>query len=61
MKRIQIVLSAVVADDVTVEDLHFVAGTAMVQIAEPVDEEGEDLDWGVEDARYVLQVDGRLV
>lgn len=46
MKEITITIKATVPDEATTDQLEYIAGTAYVQVAEPVGMEGDDLPWG---------------
>lgn len=45
MKTIRIIITAEVPDEATDDELGWIAGTAEVQVMEPVDMEGDDLEW----------------
>jgi hypothetical protein len=58
MKEVTITITATVPDEATEDELGFIAGAAYVQVAEPVDEFGDDLLWsGPSAVNYTMTVE----
>lgn len=45
MKLVNIIIAATVPDDATLEEIDLITAHAQVQVEEPADDEGEDLEW----------------
>ena len=61
MKRVEITISFDVQDFATDKQLDYIAGTALVQVDEPADEEGEDMPFFTQCSDYTIKVDGREI
>lgn len=61
MKTIQIVISANVPDNATDDEIRVITENALVQVMEPADEEGMDLDWSPVSFTATATVNGNLI